>query len=266
LKRKIEQKKFHERVNIEVSLEEARERFVNRVYNEILWGFLLSQRFRDDDRYQLNRAVSTYLGDQFQNTALVNVVGRDLLRNLRAIEGIYKHLDLMLYKEQLVEIVEEILAASEVDLGIQWRDGQFLPSGAKLLDNVLVNDVLHWLRVRRYSSVLDPFEKGLRHLVEARKRKELTADAVTDTYESLEALAKVITGRDRDLSANQELFISKVEVSDSHKKLLRQYIEFANEFRHAAASGKAKPKLSYKEAESFIYLTGLFIRLTITKS
>jgi hypothetical protein len=253
---------FNGRFNIEIGLDLARERFVNRVYNEILWGFLLGPRFSDNDRYFINRTVSTHLGDQFQNTPLVNVVGRDFMRNLQAIEGIFKNIQVV-YRGQLDIIVRDILSASEADLGLQWKGGKFLPAGANLLDELLVNDNLHWLRRAQYITVLEPFEKGLRHLLESRKRAELTSDVITDTYEALEALAKIVTGRDSDLSANQESFISHVKVNDPHKKMLRQYIEFANDFRHAAALGRPKVKISYKEAESFVYLTGAFIRLAI---
>jgi hypothetical protein len=86
-------------------------------------------------------------------------------------------------------------------------------------------------------------------------------------YEALEALAKIVTGRpDKDLSANRELFIKKVKASDEYKQLLKDYIDYANKFRHAVKEGESRPKLTEKEAESFIYLTGLFIRLAIPQA
>lgn len=94
------------------------------------------------------------------------------------------------------------------------------------------------------------------------KRPELLSDVITDAYEALEALAKIVTGREsKDLSGNAELFIKKLGVSENYKKMLKEYISLANEFRHAAQEGKEKPKLTIPEVESFIYLTGLFIRL-----
>ncbi len=64
-------------------------------------------------------------------------------------------------------------------------------------------------------------------------------------------------------SANRELFISNVKASKEYKKILVEYINYANEFRHASKEGKNKPAISQQEAESFIYLTGLFIRLAV---
>lgn len=83
-------------------------------------------------------------------------------------------------------------------------------------------------------------------------------------YEALEALAKIVTGRDKDLSANAEVFISAVKVSEGYKRVLKEYIDYANKMgRHAGEKGQAKPSLSRKEVESFVYLTGLFIRVAV---
>jgi len=86
-------------------------------------------------------------------------------------------------------------------------------------------------------------------------------------YEAVEALAKVVTGRQgKDLSQNRELFISKVDASDAYKVLLKDYIDYANEFRHAEQEGEPKPVMTEREAESFVYLTGIFIRLAMTNT
>jgi hypothetical protein len=63
------------------------------------------------------------------------------------------------------------------------------------------------------------------------------------------------------LSSNAELFLSKLGVSEEYKKLLRGYIDYANRFRHAPSKTKPRPGIQYKEAESFIYMTGMFLRL-----
>jgi hypothetical protein len=140
-------------------------------------------------------------------------------------------------------------------------------SGAKLLDNALVNDVLHWLRDKSYNDVLIPYEKGLRHFLQAEKRPEILSDVITDAYEALEALTKIITKRlDSDLSANRELFIKNVGASDAYKNMLKEYIDYANRFRHSPKSIRPRPSLSVPKVESFFYLTGIFIRLAITGS
>ncbi len=174
----------------------------------------------------------------------------------------------MLYPNQptLLELIWRILGESEVDLGIRWdrENRRFLKSGARLLDDKLVNDLLQWLSEKKYESVLQPFQKGLDHFLHSMKRPELLSDVITDMYESLEALAKIVTHRpSKDLSSNRELFIKAVNASPQYKNLLADYITYANDFRHAVQEGKEKTSLSEKEVESFIYLTGLFLRLAM---
>ena len=123
---------------------------------------------------------------------------------------------------------------------------------------------MRWLCDLKYKTVYDPFVKGLSHYLEAQNRPDRLADVVTDMYEAVEALAKIVTGRSsKDLSGNAEKFISNVKASQHHKTLLKDYIACANEFRHAEDEGRPRPPLSEPEVESFIYLTGLFIRLAI---
>jgi len=117
---------------------------------------------------------------------------------------------------------------------------------------------------QKYANVLKPFDKGLHHFIEAQGQPEKLADTVTDMYEALESLAKIITDNDKDLSANREAFVSALELSDDYyKKMLRDYVAYANEYRHGAKSGKQKPPLKLYEVEAFIYTTGLFVRLAI---
>lgn len=126
-----------------------------------------------------------------------------------------------------------------------------------------MNDSLRWLAEPKYESVRKPFEKGLSHYLEANNKPDRLPDVVTDMYEAIEALAKVINNNDRDLSRNRESFIKNIGASAYYKKLLKDYIEYGGKFRHAARLDKPKPSLSEPEVESFVYLTGLFIRLVI---
>jgi hypothetical protein len=251
--------KFHERFDINVGLEDAQRRFANRVYNELFVGFVYAQESLASLE-MLGIAISTELGEPYPGfRSSHKIVGTDFLRSLRAIEAVYSAVP----SRRVSEIAARLLAQSEVDLGIEWREGKFYRKGAALLDQKLVNDVLHWLRGAGYESVFKPFEKGLGHLLEAPIKKEHLSDVITDMYEAVEALAKIVTGRNKDLSGNAELFMSKVKASEAYKVLLKDYVEYANKFRHAEAEGKPKPVVFEREVESFVYMTGIFIRLAM---
>ena len=255
--------KFTERFAIDVNLEEARRRFVNRVYNRAYLSFFLD--LSDNERYRIHKEIVSAIGVKYQfRENLSDQIGNDYHRNLQALEVLYNSIDDSYYRDKANNLIVSLLEESEVDLGIRWENGRFIKSGAKILDDKLVNDVLHWLRDSAYISVINPFKKGIKHFLHSETRPELLSDVITDMYESLEALAKIVTNHpNKDLSSNRELFISKVKASSGYKKLLAEYINYANEFRHAAEEGKTKPSLNPAEVESFIYLTGVFIRLAM---
>ena len=257
--------KFHIRFGIDVGEEEARSRFVNRSLNEIFFSFYYSL----SDHHKIKRLVLTRLGQSdWINMSLKDHLKDDFFIHLQAIEALYISLDRdqnYRKRDELKRIVLTLLELSEVDLGIRWENGNFLPSRAEILDQVLVDDPLRWLRLKpKYETVIAPFEKSLRHLVQAKNRPELYQDVIRDAYEALEALGMIITGRpDKDLSANRDLLIKKLGLGEKHKRLLKEYINYANEYRHAVDEPRAA--IGGSEAESFVYLTGWFIRLAVER-
>jgi hypothetical protein len=259
--------KFHERFNIPFSMDEAKRRFINRAGNEIFRKNEWNRTFHQ----LLLRAVATTLGEVFLIVKdFRDYIKEDFSNSLQGIEGIYSFLEGVLPNELkgFDTRVQEIINFSEYDLGIRWESGRFYPTGAKLLDDSLVNESLKWLRVKSFQTVFTPFEKALDHLLRARSKPELLADVITDAYEAMEALAKVVTGKDQALDANQDAFLKLICASEEYKQILheslRKYRSFAHKFRHGAATPEKKPSIGYAEAESFIYLTGLFIRLVIS--
>lgn len=250
---------FYQRFNIEIGLEAVQGRFVNRVYNTMPVVF---NSAKGSDR-RLPRKLATTLGILYEDEdSLEQFLSDDFYQCLRTLEALYKVMH-NFYKPDFDERIKTILSLTEVDLGIQWRNGVFWRSGAKLLDEALVNENLRWLSDPKYIDVLTPFEKGLRHFIEAKKQPEKLSDVITDIYEALEALAKIVTGKDKDLSGNAELFISELKLSDHYSGMLKAHISYANEYRHAPKQGRKRKAPLPSEVEAFVYTTGLFIRLAI---
>jgi len=258
---------FEHRFNIEVSIDEARKRFVNRVISKVDQDLGKLEHVIKEGHYveaMYNEAIK--LGVEYNvYFRFSDYVRHDFYNCLIALEAIY---EVFVAKssgeaEKLSNLIQYAISLSETDLGVEWRDGVFWASGAKLLDEALINENLKWLADKGYKDVLVPFEKGLRHFLEATQKPERLGDTVTDVYEAVEALAKRVTGRDRDLSANAELFISELKLGGYYKKMLKDYIDYANDYRHAAKLGKGKKPLSQSEVEAFIYTSGLYIRLAV---
>jgi len=258
---------FHHRFNIKINREEAEKRFTNRILNKIEQD-LNGLKYISIEPYKAAMYnVASKLGLKYDGSAIHNYVRIDFNACLLSLEALYE----VFVKngeyeaERLSKIIQYCLFLSEADLGITWRDGSFWPSGAKLLDEDLVNVNLKWLSDLGFQAVLVPFEKGLRHFLEANKQPEKLADTVTDMYEAMEAMAKTATGRDKDLSANKEKFISVLELNDHYKKMLGDYIEYANQYRHAVKPSAKREIPKRNEVEAFYYITGIFVRLSIQK-
>ena len=257
---------FHQRFSIEVGLDEARQRFVNRVANGIqaMFPLLNSEHYKDRKQdITLNRVAST-LGRRYASTDTFSwYCGYDFAETLRCVEALHRAFGSSPEQAILGAEVRLALHDSEVDIGVEWRDGIFWPKGAKLLDQALVNEPLEWMSEPTYKSVLQPFKKALSDYLESTAKPERLTDVITDMYEALEAMAKIVTGNDREMSGNRELFISRISLDKHYAKMLKDYIGYANEYRHAVALGQTKKPPSEHETEAFMYMTGLFIRLAI---
>jgi len=251
--------KFEERFGLDVQIDEARKRFVHRAQYLILSKYVPNS-VQGEFAYTEEIIVGLGRPQEYFDLRLPRIVGPDFYDNLKAIEYVRR----MAHDPTALDaIVTFVLNESEIDLGVRWENGVFVKAGAPLLDDKLVRDVLGWARDKKHETVLAPFEKGLRHFLESTKRPELLSDVVTDMYEALEAVAKIVTDRNVDLASNRERFINAVRASDAYKKLLKEYVDYGCKFRHAVDASEQKPALSPAEVESFIYLTGVFIRFAM---
>lgn len=266
-------KSFHERFDIELDIEDVKVHFMNSVRN---YYFEVIRDWETPNKI-ICLKIANKLGVKIESKPFVDLPLNyrvfiesyitdnpdDFYNCLKAIEATYAAIS-QHEKEALNQIIYDILDESEIDLGITWKDGMFLRTGATELDQNLVNNPLEWLSDSRYKDVYTPFKRGLNHFVRAEKYPDLLPDVIKNVYEALEALSKIVTERyNKDLSANAELFIKKIDASEAYKRILKEYIDYANKIRHAPRKGRKKPELSINEVESFVYLTGLFIRLAI---
>ena len=272
---------FRVRFNIDLPIDEAQRRFVNRIAHRV--RLIASALSFDDTLDMLLREAEAKLGEphsrqiEYGTYGLPSfgerwceIVGEDFLRCLQALEGFYKGLpsassvggyDPVL---ALNDAIMETFAESEYNIGVSWESGIFSRKGVELLDEKLVDDPLRWLTDPKYQIVLVPFRKGLSHFLEATKDPQRYGDTVTDMYEALEAMARIIADKPtRDLSALREEFIAKLRLPETHKAILKQYVDYGCDFRHAVQTGQIRTWPLEHEAESFVYMTGLFIRLAI---
>ncbi len=263
---------FEKRFNIPLPLEDIKQRFMNRIWN----GFNQKLNFFMgnpplSDLLPVLRNVADGLGVTYRvGAGFKYYASGEFNHLLDSLELLYagllqNHKPLSVTLEKIIEDAMT-MTKREIDLGIEWKDGIFQPSGAKLLDEELVNEPMKWLADPKYKNVLQPFQKGLKHYLEATKDPSKLPDTVTDMYEALEALARIINGNDKNLSANAAQFVDNLGLSEYYAKMLNEYCQYAHQYRHAVRQAKGRTPPKPQEVEAFIYTTGLFIRLAIHPS
>ena len=74
-------------------------------------------------------------------------------------------------------------------------------------------------------------------------------------------MAAIVTGRPKaDLSKDLELFISRIKAAPVYRDILRVYVPYAHDYRHGSTPKSPRYPLTYRDAEGFVYLTGIFLR------
>ena len=210
--------------------------------------------------------MNTVLGSRYDGLyGLIATESASFHSITRFVEALYLVADNH-YESVINANLRQVFLLTELDIGIQWKEGHFERKGAEMLDEGTINDNLRWMRREGMLTIYEPFAKGLRHILDAKQRPELFQDAVTDFYEALESMVKLFLENDRELSRNKQSFISKLNGSKSFKDMLRAlldgYVSFGCSFRHGEGESP-KRSISEAECEAFMYQSGILIRYAL---
>ncbi len=112
---------FHQRFNIEVNMEAARQRFINRLFNLLDDDFLGFTRKQCalQEYVEAFKHVSYKLGIRYDgNNTLEYYAGDDFLQILRAVEALFEAFQMhQSYgsDDRLSKIIEFVISESEID-------------------------------------------------------------------------------------------------------------------------------------------------------
>jgi len=157
-------------------------------------------------------------------------------------------------QETLSGWIETALEQAILDLGITWRQGMFYRSGAKELDEKLIEEPFKWL---------DDFPNEKADYLKAAagySNKKLD-DVIINCYLAVEGVARNILGNKKTLDNNREGLMQRLGLSREWKALLGNFITYANEFKRHASENRHN--LNSVEVEGFLYLTGVLLRMMI---
>ena len=263
-------KRFNEAFGLEDGVDDERKRFVERV-NQLIFHPIdtaVVGPFDYDERLcflvYLEMGVNIYdlrwrdAGRPKRPPQIRVLTGDDFFKTLQVLCALYPYIkyqsDGKEGREWLSSNIELAISRCSRDIGVRWKDGSFYPAGAEELDKPLVEDTLTWLR--DYASE----EKDYRIALQGYVRGESLADVIKNCYSAVEGVARTILENQKTLDNNKDELLAKLHLSDGWKALLANYIKYAHEYRHASTE---RHEITSQEAEAYLYMTGLIIRLTI---
>jgi len=271
-------KDLYKRFNITVNLDGAISIFRNKIENILSHGQLGEEIFETkDNEIDVFWELCNVLGIEYQYHGYSGGKVSHIFDDLNFPEYLFRLQILLNFlldcgKKQsainLIGIIENAINASPTDLGIRikfykTKGAQILFSGAKLLDSKLVDDILGVLEDKEKLPIKVAFEKGLREFSEGKKAPEKLRDCVRDMQLATDELMHFVF-KDKNIGL-KHLFkdkrCEKLGLNQYQVQIFWQYKEFADKL----AKHKSDAKIDEFDAESFIYLTGLLMRLILLK-
>ena len=266
-------KHFNKAFGLQADLDEEKRRFVQRINQTILKG--IQEGPYPDDYERVFRRVCYGLGenagDLISNANQYSYSVSLAIPGLRALTGddftaTLKVLVLLhgaLHPQNVVRLnqsIELALASAATDLGIRWKSGLFYPSGAKELDEKLINDNLDFLQT--WPDVRAQFSTALTHFRSSLQNVAGRKDAITNAYSAVEGLARATLSNDKSFDNNSNALVDFTGLPSEYKNIVHYYKQIA----HRYSSRHAGEEFSHSETEAFIYLTGLLMRLILEKA
>ncbi len=266
-------KKFNKILGLEDNVEAEKKRFVERV-NQIIFHTIDTTNTIKFDYIVLFELLCFELGvnaldfpqrkeyqldDTVVRPASIRTLTKDdFTKTLRVLCILYVYLkkssDSKANHEWLSHQIDLVLSRCSCDIGIRWKEGFFYPSGAEELDKSLIDETLTWLN--DYPNERKDYQRAL----ECYLGDESLADVIKNCYSAVEGVARVIIKNQRTLDNNKDELLRKMKLSDGWNSILATYIKYAHDYRHAS---EQRHEITKQEAEGYLYMTGLIIRLII---
>ncbi len=267
-------KRFNEIFGLEDGVEDERKRFVERVNQDVF--HYIDTAMSDMFTYHiLFRSVCLELGvnahdfkerrdysplgvDSYRPASIRTLTKDDFNKTLLVLCILYVHIeyssDPVGGQNWLSNQIESVLSRCSCDIGIRWKEGFFYPAGAEELDESLIEETLTWLN--DYPDERKDYQRAL----ECYLSGESLADVIKNCYLAIEGVTRKILGNDKTLDSNKEHLLQKIDLSEGWKSILANYVKYAHDFRHASGQ---RHEIKKQEAEGYLYMTGLIIRLII---
>jgi len=261
-------KEFDKTFGLVSSIDDEKNRFVNRIENTVFNAFTNNRVFGDYEGlfkqvcYQLGEdATELIRQNSFMRHSIPNfktLTNKDFVQTLRVVVAIYNCFSNNPGKQRLVtNIVVDAIEKSNLNLGVKWADGIFYPTGDKFLDSELIDKSI---------ALLDKFPNEKTDLKNALDNYYAKSPygVVENCYIAVEGVGRQLLRNKKTLDNNREELLRILQFSKYWDKIFLNYLSYAHEYRRHA--GENRHDLKPEEVEGFLYLTCLIIRATIRAS
>jgi|GEM_PF-1472425 len=263
---------FKKNFGIEDNLAEEKENFVQRINQTVfkkiqdsfypykgVFVFLCYQLgVNADDRISSVNRLN--YGSSSTIPGIRSLTNDNFTETLKLLVLLYKFFeDQEEWKKYINNFTLLALSSAGYDLEIRWNEGMFYPSGAEALDEKLIDDILGVLQENNRKSIFIAYKKGIKEFLESRKDKSKLKNVVRDMQLALDETSKVLLV-DKNVGFKHLLKDKNWDEIVKNKFYQKIFIQL-NEFADKLAKHKAEAAFNEHEVETFVYLTGIFIRL-----
>ncbi len=269
-------KNFYQIWNISLDEKDEFDKFKNRVLNVISENLGINMKDDTDLAKEYLHLIgaeipSKSIFDDFdidlkfniKNTAIYKLLVKenDFNKFILKIQVFFlcESLD-TIQKQKLAKNIKDTIKISFIPVEFKKIKEEYLfyPAGAKLLDDKVINEVLDWLD--DYPKVQQYFNLSLKQHM----KKDSPRNILDNLRFTLEQLLKVLLGNNKPLEKQKDSLLKFLkteginqEIINMYNTLISQYVHYQNE------NVKHNEKLSERDIEFIIYLTGTFIRFLL---
>ncbi|MEI8270928.1 MAG: hypothetical protein WCG45_06200 [bacterium] len=257
-------KEFDKLFGLVSTIDEEQVRFINRVEVAIFDSLI---HHSDVEEYRsVFRTVCYHLGlnsnDYIHDKPMIrhtpnfsNITKHEFTQTLRVLVALYSTVERKPgMQDQITRSIKIALESSSINIGVNWKDGLFYPSGDKFLDKELLEQSYDLLK--DYPNE----QKDIKNAIENYSAKSLYG-VVENCYLAIEGLSRKILNNNKTLIDNKNDLLAFIQFSKYWNKILANYLFYANEYRRHAS--EHRHELKYNEVEAFLYLSCLLIRALI---
>lgn len=276
---------FDKRWNIDINSVNEFEQFKNRLINKIrplltrlsnnnevveLFHSIHGLRMKVDNVFNINSLYEEAKEDYGLNKYFINSNNLlELTRFLYSLFIVLNSLDLIVENAELFIAVENALNFSRnplisISMDINTAEVTIYPSGAKILDDEVVNVALNWLTY--YPEVSKIFNQSLKDYLLFDGTDTAARSIYDNLRASLEKLIKLVLNNNRSLENNKNDLKSWLKDNGVHPNLTNMLSHIINEYCYFMNDVKHVSNYSGNDLEFMIYQTAIIIRMICEKA